>query len=201
MDPFLLSAWALEGGAPAQVLDLGTGSGIMALLLARLGLPVQGYDLRLEWIRLARRSAAESGLDVAFHFADIRELAPADADLALLNPPYLELGRGEPSPDPWKAAARFELNGDLVQLVAAAARLTRRLCLVIRADRADQALRAVELAGLHPSRSCLLDDALFLLEGRRELCSHVREQACMRRRGAWSPRVRGWYESLGARLT
>jgi tRNA1Val (adenine37-N6)-methyltransferase len=201
MDPFVLSAWALEGGRPESVVDLGTGSGIMALLLARLGVRASGFDVRPEWIDLARRSAAESGLAVSFQLADVRELRGPLAELALLNPPYLPQGHGRPSPDPWKAAARTELNGGLEELVAAGARLGRRLCLVNRADRASDAVEALRCAGLTLTRRCDIDRSLVLLEGRQGPGPTRIERVTMRSAdGAWSPRVRAWYTSLGARL-
>ncbi len=203
MDPFLLCAWALEGGGAASVVDLGTGSGIMALLMARLGAQVRGIDVRREWIDLARRSALESGLEVAFTCADIRQLPrPVHrAELALLNPPYLRAGQGRPSPDPWKAAARTELNGTLRELLLAGARQAGRLCLVLRQDRADEAVEALRLAGFHPRRRCDIDDSLVLLEGGAEPGTFRLERVAMRGPdGAWTPRVRAWYERVGARL-
>jgi tRNA1Val (adenine37-N6)-methyltransferase len=202
MDPFLLCAWALEGGRPDAVVDLGTGSGIMALLMARLGLPARGFDVRPEWVELARRSAAESGLPVRVEQADVRGLTDPEVGLALMNPPYLRTGQGRPSPDPWKAAARTELNGGLTELVAAGVRLGRRLCLVVRADRAQDALAALDAAGAFPLRRCDIDRSLVLLEGGREPGELIRERVAMRGEdGSWSPRVRSWYRSLGARLT
>jgi tRNA1Val (adenine37-N6)-methyltransferase len=204
MDPFLLSAWSLEGGRPRTVVDIGTGSGIMALLLARLGVAVQGFDVRPEWIELASRSARESGLDVSFTCVDVRTLPPSNppADLAVINPPYLRSGQGRPSPDPWKAAARTELNGGLEELLRAGALLAERLCLVLRADRGDEAELALAAVGLHPRRRCDIDTSLVLLEGRPEPGALRRERVCMRNPdGAWAPRVRGWYASLGARLS
>ena len=200
MDPFLLCAWSLEAGAPRDVVDLGTGSGIMALLLARLGVRCVGYDLRPEWITLARRSASDSGLEVRFEHADIRSLPPGDADLAVLNPPYLRAGQGRPSPDPWKAAARTELNGTLAELMTAAATQARRVCLVFGADRSDDAIEALGIAGLHLCRRCDVDASLVLLEGRPRARELEWERVSMRQGDGWSPRVRGWYERLGARL-
>lgn len=201
MDPFLLCAWALEGGRPASVVDLGTGSGIMALLMARQGIPARGFDVRPEWVELAARSARESGLEVGFELADVRGLGELGVDLCLLNPPYLLAGQGRPSPDPWKAAARTELNGTLAELVAAGSRVAGRLCLVLRADRADEALRHLVAAGLAPRRRCDIDRSLVLLEGRLEPGALEHERIAMRGPdGTWSPRVRHWYESLGARL-
>ncbi len=200
MDPFLLAAWSLEPGRPARVGDLGSGSGIMALLLARLGVKACGWDVRPEWIALARRSARESGLEVDFELADVRTLPASDLPLALLNPPYLPHGRGACSPDPWKAAARTELNGDLPQLVAAGARLARRLCVVLPMKRVQEGLDALERALLHPARRCDLDRSLVLLEGRREPSGFTHEIASMGGPQGRSARVRSWYDSLGARL-
>ena len=202
MDPFLLCGWALEGGRPSSVLDLGTGSGIMALLMARLGAEARGVDVRPEWVELATRSARESGLGASFELADVRELDGLTADLALMNPPYLRAGQGAPSPDPWKAAARTELNGGLSELVAAAARNAARLCLVLRADRGDEAVDAIRGAGLHPRRRCDIDSSLVLIEGGNEVGAWARERVTMRGPdGTWSPRVRGWYAAVGARLS
>ncbi len=202
MDPFLLCAWALEGGRPARVVDLGTGSGIMALLMARQGITAVGYDLLPEWIELASRSALESGLAARFERQDIRALPPAEVELALLNPPYLPAGSGAVSPDPWKAAARTELNGCLEELVSAAARHSLRLCVVIRADRAPEVSDAMDRAGLFRARRCDIDQSLVLLEGCRSPATASVERVAMRAAdGGWSVRVRGWYASLGARLT
>jgi tRNA1(Val) A37 N6-methylase TrmN6 len=202
MEPFLLLGWALEAGMPDRVADLGCGSGVMALLLARLGARVSAWDLRPEWIAMARRSARESGLDASFELADLRALPRDELDLAVMNPPYHLPGAGPRSPDPLKAAAHLELNGSLMELVGAGARVARRLCLVVRAWRHDEALRALEAAGLRPTRICRLDDALTLAEGRRRpwSASLVEERVPMRIDGSWSPRVRAWYERIGARL-
>jgi tRNA1Val (adenine37-N6)-methyltransferase len=201
MDPFLLAAWALEGGTPERAVDIGTGSGIMALLLARRGVWVRAVDVRPEWIELVRRSAAESALELEIRLADARTLPQEDLDLALLNPPYLERGRGRPSADPWKAAARMELNGCLSELIEAGARQARRLCVVIDARRADEAWGHLEAAGLHPSRRCDIDRSLTLLEACRRPGEAQRERVSMRGPdGAWSDRVRAWYASLDARL-
>ena len=201
MDPFFLAAWALEGGGPRHVVDLGSGSGIMALLLARLGIEAQGFDVRQEWIDLSRRSAAESGLAVRFTWADIRALPPARHDLALLNPPYLPTGMGPVSPDGWKAAARSELNGTLAELVGAAARQARRVCIVLPHHREREGVDAFVAAGMVVRRVCRVDPALVLLEARATAGEVHEERTSTREGDDWSIRVRGWYRRLGARLS
>jgi len=95
MDPILLAGWALEGGRPGSFLDAGTGSGIVALLLAAQGIPGVGVDVLPLWIELARRSAAESATpQLRFELGDLREMALPAVDLAVCNPPYQPRGAG-----------------------------------------------------------------------------------------------------------
>ncbi len=208
MDPFILAAWALDGGTPATVLDLGTGCGIMALLLARLGFDVTGFDVQPRWISMARLSAAASGLHVDFRLGDVRALPPMDADLAVMNPPYFPVGRGHLSPDPCKAAARMELNGDLEELTLAGARLARRLCMVLPLAREPDGMAGIRRAGMYLSRCCQVGSSIVLLEGLRcKRAVQARDQrrvtrmsVPMRTGNTFSAQVKAWYERLGAGL-
>ncbi len=52
-----------EGGLPARILDVGTGSGVLALIAARLGgKVVQGIDICEEAVAVARRNVAANDL-------------------------------------------------------------------------------------------------------------------------------------------
>lgn len=57
------------GLAGQRILDLGTGTGLMARQLARQGATVVGVDIAAEQIRAAERLAAEEGLDTRFKVA------------------------------------------------------------------------------------------------------------------------------------
>lgn len=59
--------------AGARVLDVGTGTGEFAILLARRGCRVTGIDLTPAMIDEARRQAAGEGLDIAFEVMDAQE--------------------------------------------------------------------------------------------------------------------------------
>ena len=65
----------LEGRA---ILDVGTGTGRAALLLARGGARVTGVDASSEMLAVARRRAAEEGIAVQFVVGDAHALECAD---------------------------------------------------------------------------------------------------------------------------
>jgi release factor glutamine methyltransferase len=74
----------------ARVVDVGTGSGAVALALKdeRGDLDVRATDISEEALAVARANAARLGLDVALSCADLLEgVAPVDAVLS--NPPYV----------------------------------------------------------------------------------------------------------------
>ncbi|MGY3090708.1 release factor glutamine methyltransferase [Hymenobacter sp. UYAg731] len=84
------------GRAGLRVLDVGTGSGCLALALARL-LPaaeVLAVDISTEALVVARRNAARFAPQVAFEQVDIlnglpKEIAPGSLDILVSNPPYV----------------------------------------------------------------------------------------------------------------
>ncbi len=66
-ESFFLRLSALGIGAPGQrILDLGTGTGLLARQFARQGARVTGIDIAEGQIEAARRLAAEEGLQVSF---------------------------------------------------------------------------------------------------------------------------------------
>ena len=62
-----------------SVLDVGTGSGGLALLAARAGARVRGIDVAEDGIERARARAAEADLDVRFDVGDAQSLPYAAA--------------------------------------------------------------------------------------------------------------------------
>ena len=74
-----------------RVLDVGTGSGCIAIALkkAHPEWQVTGIDISSEAIEVARENAARNGVEVTFHVADIFSDSIGDFDLVVSNPPYI----------------------------------------------------------------------------------------------------------------
>jgi|SRR5579864_1732911 len=60
--------------APANVLEVGAGTGVMSLLMAELGYEVTATDLSRAMLQEARRKAARSNLTIRFKVADAEVL-------------------------------------------------------------------------------------------------------------------------------
>ncbi|WP_103029754.1 peptide chain release factor N(5)-glutamine methyltransferase [Salinibacter altiplanensis] len=85
----------LEAVSSPQVLDVGTGSGCIALALKheRPDAEVHACDVSTDALGVARDNAQDLDLDVQFFNGDLRseapDAAPRDVDLLVSNPPYI----------------------------------------------------------------------------------------------------------------
>jgi len=106
-----------SAGTPA-VVDLGTGSGAMALAVKdeRPDARVWATDLSPDAVELARANATRLGLDVDVRAGDLFDALPAELrgaiDLVVANPPYVPTERDDLAPDAL-ADPPLALFGDL----------------------------------------------------------------------------------------
>jgi len=160
-------------GRARRAVDLGTGSGVIPLILTRFGKAdsVVGVEIQAPMADRARRSVQGNRLQrrVEILTADVRRLdgllPRAAFDLITANPPYARAGAGKTPRERERALARQEAHGTLEDFVAAAAWLLKpggRLCLVFPPQRLPEALRFAEGHGLRPTR-------LRLIQGRTGL--------------------------------
>jgi len=115
------------------------------------GLKVSGLDLQPQLVDLARQNADLNGCgdDVDFLAGDLLDLPGAIAgevfDHVMVNPPFLEVGTGNPPPEPAKAMANVEGAAGLVDWVRVAARVVCHkgsVTFIHRGDRIDDLLAA-----------------------------------------------------------
>jgi len=78
-------------GEVMDVIDVGTGSGCIALGIKRLrpSWNVHGIDIQSGAVEVAARNASLWGVDVAFEQNDLRALQSLDFDIVISNPPYI----------------------------------------------------------------------------------------------------------------
>jgi release factor glutamine methyltransferase len=90
----LLVEVGLSLPAGARVIDVGTGSGAIALALKheRPDLEVWGSDISADALDVARANGLRLGLDIPWLQADLLDGVPGGFDAVLANPPYVAAG-------------------------------------------------------------------------------------------------------------
>ena len=167
-----------------RVCDLGTGCGIIPMLMQRKDTPqeVYGVDIQPEAIDQMRRGmAASTGIRSRMHpvCADLKTLwegAPlGQLDLVTCNPPYKAYQAGLESQLTAQKIARHEVLCNIGDICLAAKKLLRfggRLCICNRPERLADCIAAMRSQGIEPKRLQFVAKAadaapwLFLLEGR-----------------------------------
>jgi tRNA1(Val) A37 N6-methylase TrmN6 len=144
-DAMWLVGFALDGPRATRALDLGTGSGVMAMLLAAHGVPTVGIDLEPAWEAGWRETLAKSTLpvEVELRHGDLREGVGGPYGLVVANPPFFAAGAGPGSPDPWRRAARTESGATLADFLSVgcgALAEAGRMCVIVPREREDEVL-------------------------------------------------------------
>lgn len=162
MDAVLLSGFA-QVKPGEQAVDLGTGTGIIPILLEAKydGIHYTGLEIQEEVADMARRSVILNHLEdkVSIVTGDIKEASrlfgAASFDVVTSNPPYMNDAHGLKNPDLPKAIARHEVLCSLDDVTREAARLLKpggRFYMVHRPHRLIEIVTALKGYGLEPKR-------------------------------------------------
>jgi len=120
----------IPAGAPTRVLELGSGSGAIAIALAheRPGLRITATDVSEAALDVARDNARRHGVAIEFARGDWCEaLGAARFELIVSNPPYVaasdpHLAQGDVRFEPRRALVGGEDGLDCIRRIAAQAR-------------------------------------------------------------------------------
>ena len=162
MDAVLLSHFA-DAKKGEQVVDLGTGTGIIPILLSGRSevSKIYGVEIQPDMADMARRSVLLNGLQdrIEIVTGDLREspyyLGIGKFQLVVSNPPYKKAGSGLINPSDAKAISRHEILCTLEDVLDAAKKLLAdrgRLVMVHRPERMVDILYGMRQRGLEPKR-------------------------------------------------
>ena len=102
-DTFFLASFIEERNVKSKrVLDVGTGSGCLAVLVSLKGAHVLATDIQPRAILNARLNARLNGTPISLRLSDLFENVNGTFDFILFNPPYLS---------PWEEASDVSWDG------------------------------------------------------------------------------------------
>ena len=159
----VLLAHFFNPAAAEKILDLGTGCGVIPLILAyrRPDLQVTGLELQPALSDLARQNVEANGFSdrIYIRHGDLREckkiFQPGQFQRVLSNPPYHKLAGGRQNLESEQAAARHEINADIEAVARVAGWLLHKggkVDLVYPAERSVTLLESLRRHGLEPKR-------------------------------------------------
>ena len=156
-DGTLLGAWASAPDGACRILDIGTGTGLIALMMAQRfpEASVIGIDIDSEAVLQASENANSSPFSsrVSFQQMDVNEFESAPFDAIVSNPPYFMSSLE--CPDMKRTMARHTSSLSYSELMKAAYRLlndTGRFSLIIPSEFSKQIVSEAFLNGFNMSR-------------------------------------------------
>ena len=166
MDAGLLTGFAhVRRGE--RVLDLGTGKGIIPILLSAKteGKHFTALEIQEEIAKMAARSVAMNHLEEKIEIVngDIKEASRifggASFDVVTTNPPYMNDAHGLKNPTEVKAISRHEVLCTLEDVVREGAKVLKsggRMYMVHRPHRLIEIISAMKQYKMEPKRMCMV---------------------------------------------
>lgn len=163
IDSVLLSDFAKGIKKNSQVLDLGTGTGILGLLLcAKTSLKkITGVEVQTEIAEMAKRTVRLNNLEEKFdiinsNIKDLDKVLKLDYyDSIITNPPYKKLNSGKVNNNEIKLISRHEIKAELSDFIKISFKLLKdrgNLYMVHRSERLADIIYEMRLNKLEPKR-------------------------------------------------
>lgn len=135
IDSILLSDFAKNIKKNSKVADLGTGTGIIGLLLCKKTnlAEMTGIEIQEDVANMAERSIKLNNLEEKFRIinSNINEIFSQKLleknvfDIVVMNPPYKEVGTGEINENEKKLISRHEIKANLSDFIKTASGLLK----------------------------------------------------------------------------
>ncbi len=151
----------------SKVLDIGTGSGIIAILLAgkKEAAHVTAVEIQPDMANIAKRNVKLNKLDDKITVMNIAvqrlpDVIPAESyDIVVSNPPYKRPDAGEMDKNESRAVSKYELTLTLAELAQAASRMVKyggKFYMIHRADRLAECIYELKQNKLEPKKMWLI---------------------------------------------
>ena len=160
IDAILLACQAAPESGD-RVVDLGTGCGIIALIMAfrHPDITIYAVEVQEELAQLAISNVKGNHLQnrITVLGADMKRMKPdmtaGPVDLVVCNPPYRRPGAGRINPDVQRAVARHELKANLQDVIVTARRMLKtagRFVTIYTAERTADILCQMRIDSIEP---------------------------------------------------
>jgi tRNA1(Val) A37 N6-methylase TrmN6 len=160
MDAALL-AWHADPSPDDTILDLGTGCGIIPMILAyrHPKVKIYGIEVQEELADIANLNITENGMEdqITILCRDMKTLKHEDTsgpvDLAISNPPFRKSNSGRINPNQQRAIARHEIKTTLYDVIETARRMLKRsgrFVLIYPAGRMTDIFTQMRASGIEP---------------------------------------------------
>ncbi len=165
-----------------KVLDLGTGCGVIPLILLYryADLKVYGIEIQKDLFHLASLNVQENSMDehIRILYNDIKSIKQSmtdgPVDLIVCNPPYRRVHSGRINPNQERAIARHEIKMTLADVVKVASSMLRtmgKIILIYPAERITDVFTQLRRSHIEPKSLCTIhskkntDAKLIIVEG------------------------------------
>lgn len=157
IDSILLSDFAKEIKKDSKVVDLGTGTGIIGILLCMKTelSKIVGIEIQKEVYDMAKRSIELNNLEDKFEIINEniknieKILETGTFDAVVTNPPYKKIGTGLTNDNEKKLISRHEITANLEDFITISSKLLKDKGSLYMVHRPDRMVDIIELLRKH----------------------------------------------------